>query len=62
MNGFKDHGLDEDNFGAKGGIVSAFDAFRTWSKHDMMTLILQFLLSTLYLIMTGPVSMRKSPC
>jgi hypothetical protein len=30
MNGFKEHDLDEDNFGAKSGssIVSAFDAFR----------------------------------
>lgn len=28
LNGFKDHNLDDDSFGAKGGIVSAFDAFR----------------------------------
>lgn len=28
MNGFKDHSLDDDAFGAKGSIVSAFDAFR----------------------------------
>lgn len=30
MNGFADHGLDEDAFGEKGGssIVKAFDAFR----------------------------------
>jgi hypothetical protein len=29
MNGFNDHSLDEDAFGAsKGGIVSSFDAFR----------------------------------
>ncbi|RCI13140.1 hypothetical protein L249_1138, partial [Ophiocordyceps polyrhachis-furcata BCC 54312] len=27
MNGFDKHGLDEDRFGAKGSIVSAFDAF-----------------------------------
>jgi hypothetical protein len=30
MNGFKEHGLDEDAFSAKGNIVSAFDAFRTF--------------------------------
>lgn len=28
LNGFKDHSLDDDAFGAKGSIVSAFDAFR----------------------------------
>lgn len=28
LNGFKDHSLDDDTFGAKGSIVSAFDAFR----------------------------------
>lgn len=28
MNGFQDHKLDDDAFGAKGSIVSAFDAFR----------------------------------
>ena len=28
MNGFEKHDLDEDAFGAKGSIVSAFDAFR----------------------------------
>lgn len=31
LNGFtdhKDHNLDDDAFGASGGIVSAFDAFR----------------------------------
>jgi hypothetical protein len=28
MNGLEKHGLDEGNFGAKGNIVSAFDAFR----------------------------------
>lgn len=29
MNGFSEHGLSEDAFGAsKGGIVSSFDAFR----------------------------------
>lgn len=28
MSHYEKHGLDEDNFGAKGGIVSAFDAFR----------------------------------
>lgn len=30
MNGFANHGLDEDAFGEKGGsgIVKAFDAFR----------------------------------
>lgn len=27
MNGLEKHGLDEDSFGAKGGIVRAFDAF-----------------------------------
>lgn len=27
--GFKSHDLDDDSFGAKSGIVSAFDAFRT---------------------------------
>ena len=29
MNGFEKHGLEDDNFGAKGSVVSAFDAFRT---------------------------------
>ncbi len=29
MNGFEKHSLDEDNFAAKGSVVSAFDAFRT---------------------------------
>lgn len=30
MNGFDEkRGLNEDNFGASGSIVSAFDAFRT---------------------------------
>jgi len=29
MDGFEKHGLNDDDFGAKGGIVSAFDAFRT---------------------------------
>lgn len=28
LNGFKEHSLDDDAFGAKGSIVSAFDAFR----------------------------------
>lgn len=28
-NGFEKHGLRDDDFGAKGSIVSAFDAFRT---------------------------------
>lgn len=28
MNNFEKHGFDDDNFGAKGSIVSAFDAFR----------------------------------
>lgn len=28
MNNFEKHGLDEDNFGARGSLVSAFDAFR----------------------------------
>jgi hypothetical protein len=28
MNGFANHGLDEDAFGEKGNIVRAFDAFR----------------------------------
>lgn len=28
LNGFKDHRLDDEAFGAKGSIVSAFDAFR----------------------------------
>lgn len=32
QNGFKSHdGLDDDAFGAKGSIVSAFDAFRKHS-------------------------------
>lgn len=32
MNGFADHGLDEDAFGEKGSnIVQAFDYFRTYS-------------------------------
>lgn len=31
MNGFADRGLDEDKFGEKGNIVSAFDAFRKFS-------------------------------
>ena len=31
MNGFDEkRGLDDDNFGASGSIVSAFDAFRTF--------------------------------
>lgn len=29
MDGFEKSSLNEDDFGAKGGIVSAFDAFRT---------------------------------
>lgn len=38
MNGFANHGLDEDAFGEKGNIVRAFDAFRkcfefTWMLH-----------------------------
>jgi hypothetical protein len=28
MNGFDERSLDEDAFGAKGNIVSSFDAFR----------------------------------
>jgi hypothetical protein len=33
MNGFADHGLDEDRFGEKGGsIVAAFDAFRKFPR------------------------------
>ena len=32
MNGFKDQDLNDDDFGAKGDIVSAFDAFRTFSR------------------------------
>lgn len=28
MDNFEKHGLNEDDFGAKTGIVSAFDAFR----------------------------------
>jgi hypothetical protein len=31
MNGFANHGLDEDAFGETGHIVKAFDAFRTYS-------------------------------
>jgi hypothetical protein len=32
MNGFADHGLDEDAFGEKkGSIVQAFDAFRKFN-------------------------------
>lgn len=35
QNGFKSHdGLDDDAFGAKGSIVSAFDAFR---KHPSLS-------------------------
>jgi hypothetical protein len=29
MDGFEKQSLNEDDFGAKSGIVSAFDAFRT---------------------------------
>lgn len=29
MDGFEKHGMNEDDFGAKSGIVSAFDAFGT---------------------------------
>jgi hypothetical protein len=28
MNGYEKQSLEEDNFGAKGSVVSAFDAFR----------------------------------
>jgi hypothetical protein len=39
MNGFANHGLDEDAFGEKrGNIVQAFDAFRT-SFHSLLLLI-----------------------
>jgi hypothetical protein len=31
MNGFAAHGLDEDAFGEKGNLVSAFDAFRKFT-------------------------------
>jgi hypothetical protein len=31
MNGFTEHGLDEDAFGEKGNLVSAFDAFRKFA-------------------------------
>ena len=31
MNGFSEHGLDEDAFGEKGNLVSAFDAFRKFA-------------------------------
>lgn len=30
MNGYEKNDLDDDSFGAKGGIVQAFDAFRTY--------------------------------
>lgn len=30
MNGYEKQDLDDDSFGAKGGIVQAFDAFRTY--------------------------------
>lgn len=39
MNGFKEHGLDERNFGVKAGsMVSAFDAFRTSYSYYAFTL------------------------
>lgn len=34
MNGFADHGLNEKDFGEKGNIVAAFDAFRMWFRLD----------------------------
>lgn len=30
MNGFSDHGLDEDSFGASKGGIASFDAFRKY--------------------------------
>lgn len=36
MNGFANHGLDEDAFGEKGSIVRAFDAFRKCSELTWM--------------------------
>ena len=40
MNGFADHGLDEDAFGEKrGNIVQAFDAFR---KFALLLMTLRF--------------------
>jgi hypothetical protein len=37
MNGFADHGLDEDAFGEKkAGFVKAFDAFRTFPPSSFM--------------------------
>jgi endoplasmic reticulum-Golgi intermediate compartment protein 2 len=41
MNGFADHGLDEDAFGEKGGssIVKAFDAFRKYSRPSLNQLL-----------------------
>lgn len=35
MNHFEKQGLNEDNFGAKGSIVSAFDAFRKFCIRTM---------------------------
>lgn len=36
INGFKEHDLDDDPFAAKGGIVSAFDAFRKLVSHPVL--------------------------
>lgn len=35
MDSLEKRGLDEDNFGAKGSVVSAFDAFRMFSVAQM---------------------------
>lgn len=36
MNGFEKHSLNDDNFSAKGSIVSAFDAFRMLSPSSQL--------------------------
>jgi hypothetical protein len=38
MDSFEKQGLNEDDFGAKGSIVSAFDAFRTKRPSELYTL------------------------
>ena len=41
MNGFSDHGLDEDAFGEKkGNLVQAFDAFRKFSHSLSFTILI----------------------
>jgi len=39
MNGYEKHDVDEDAFGAKGNIVSAFDAFRMSYSYDSLPLV-----------------------